>query len=106
MSPVVPVGEQVHTTGMDIEQLMNAHAALTLGKDMVFRDYAQGAFRLRKIGQGQRLTLHIIPEVHASPPTPRTPHHAHPAHPSQEAAPRTPEPRSHQENLRTTHVPR
>ena len=26
---------------MDIEQLLNAHAALTLGKDMVFRDYAQ-----------------------------------------------------------------
>ena len=55
--------DQVHTTGMDIEQLLNAHAALTLGKDMVFRDYAQGAFRLRKIGQGQRLTLHVIPEV-------------------------------------------
>ena len=55
--------DQVHTTGMDIEQLMNAHAALTLGKDMVFRDYAQGAFRMRKIGQGQRLTLFIIPEV-------------------------------------------
>ena len=55
--------DQVHTTGMDIEQLMNAHAALTLGKDMVFRDYAQGAFRLRQIGKGQRLTLHIIPEV-------------------------------------------
>ena len=48
---------------MDIEQLMNAHAVLTLGKDMVFRDYAQGAFRLRKIGAGQRLTLYIIPEV-------------------------------------------
>ena len=55
--------DQVHTTGMDIQQLMNAHAVLTLGKDMVFRDYAQGAFRLRKIGQGQRLTLFIIPEV-------------------------------------------
>ena len=35
--------DQVHTTGMDIPQLMNAHASLTLGKDMVFRDYAQGA---------------------------------------------------------------
>ena len=32
----------------DIQQLMNAHAALTLGKDMVFRDYAQGAFRMRQ----------------------------------------------------------
>ena len=55
--------DQVHTTGMDIEQLLNAHAVLTLGKDMVFRDFAQGAFRLRKIGQGQRLTLFVIPEV-------------------------------------------
>ena len=55
--------DQVHTTGMDIEQLVNAHAVLTLGKDMVFRDYAQGAFRMRKIGSGQRLTLYIIPEV-------------------------------------------
>eukprot|EP00966_Prymnesium_polylepis_P044979 1042177-Prymnesium_polylepis.1 len=30
---------------------------------MVFRDYAQGAYRLRKIGVGQHLTLFIIPEV-------------------------------------------
>ena len=33
--------DQVHTTGMDIDQLLSAHAALTLGKDMVFRDFAQ-----------------------------------------------------------------
>ena len=33
--------DQVHTTGMDIEQLLSAHAVLTLGKDMVFRDFAQ-----------------------------------------------------------------
>jgi len=38
---------QVHTTGMDIKQAVDACAALTLGKDMVFRDYAQGAFRMR-----------------------------------------------------------
>jgi len=37
----------VHTTGMDIKQAVDACAALTLGKDMVFRDYAQGAFRMR-----------------------------------------------------------
>ena len=55
--------DQVHTTGMDIEQLLSAHAVLTLGKDMVFRDFAQGAFRLRKIGQGQHMTIFIIPEV-------------------------------------------
>ena len=33
--------DQVHTTGMDIKQAIDACAALTLGKDMVFRDYAQ-----------------------------------------------------------------
>ena len=32
---------QVHTTGMDIKQFYTARAALTLGKDMTFRDYAQ-----------------------------------------------------------------
>lgn len=55
--------DQVHTTGMDIDNHLSAHAVLTLGKDMVFRDYAQGAYRLRKIGAGQRLTLFLIPEV-------------------------------------------
>ena len=34
--------DQIHTTGMDIKHRLGAHAALTLGKDMVFRDYAQG----------------------------------------------------------------
>ena len=33
--------DQVHTTGMDIKQGLDAKAALTLGKDMTFRDYAQ-----------------------------------------------------------------
>ena len=35
--------DQVHTTGMDIKQCPNAAALLTIGKDMTFRDYAQGA---------------------------------------------------------------
>ncbi len=55
--------QKVHTTGMDIKQFYTARAALTLGKDMTFRDYAQGAYRMRGIGQGQTLTLLIIPEV-------------------------------------------
>merc|ERR1712187_643466 len=42
--------DQIHTTGMDIKHVYNATAVLTLGKDMVFRDYAQGAFRMRGIG--------------------------------------------------------
>jgi hypothetical protein len=55
--------DQIHTTGMDIHQCIDARAALTLGKDMTFRDYAQGAFRMRGIGKGQTVDLFIIPEV-------------------------------------------
>ena len=54
--------DQIHTTGMDIKHAPNARAALTLGKDMVFRDYAQGAFRMRGIGDGQTVSLVVIPE--------------------------------------------
>ena len=35
--------DQVHTMGMDIPQPQASHAALTLSKDMTFRDYAQVA---------------------------------------------------------------
>lgn len=55
--------DQVHTTGMDIKQAVDACAALTLGKDMVFRDYAQGAFRMRGIGKGQTIKLLVVPEI-------------------------------------------
>ena len=55
--------DQVHTTGMDIQHALDATAVLTLGKDMNFRDYVQGAFRMRQIGQGQKVELYIIPEV-------------------------------------------
>lgn len=55
--------DQVHTTGMDIKQAVDACAALTLGKDMVFRDYAQGAFRMRGIGKGQTICLLVVPEI-------------------------------------------
>ena len=34
--------DQIHTTGMDIKHVVNATAAITLGKDMTFRDYVQG----------------------------------------------------------------
>jgi hypothetical protein len=59
----IPHAIQIHTTGMDIKQALHAHACLTLGKDMVFRDYAQGAFRMRGIGQGQVISMMVIPEV-------------------------------------------
>ena len=55
--------DQVHTTGMDISHSLDATAVLTLGKDMNFRDYVQGAFRMRGIGQGQKVSIYIIPEV-------------------------------------------
>ena len=48
---------------MDIKQCFAARAVLTLGKDMVFRDLAQAAFRMRGIGAGQRLSVVVIPEV-------------------------------------------
>lgn len=48
---------------MDIRQAVDARAALTLGKDMVFRDFAQGAFRMRGIGKGQTIHIMVIPEV-------------------------------------------
>lgn len=55
--------DQVHTTGMDIKQCVNACAVITLGKDMTFRDYAQGAYRMRGIETGQSIHLFLIPEV-------------------------------------------
>ena len=50
--------DQVSTTGMDIRHDPAAKAALTLGKDMVFRDYTQGAWRMRGLGKGQ--TVHVL----------------------------------------------
>ena len=55
--------DQIHTTGMDIRHVVNATAVITLGKDMVSRDYFQGAFRMRGIGAGQKIHLFVIPEV-------------------------------------------
>ena len=55
--------DQVHTTGMDIKQAAAAQAAITLGKDMILRDYAQGAWRMRGLGRGQTLKVIMIPEV-------------------------------------------
>ena len=55
--------DQIHTTGMDIKHMPNACALLTIGKDMVFRDLAQGAYRMRGIGKGQAIELLLIPEI-------------------------------------------
>jgi hypothetical protein len=48
---------------MDIKHVVNATAVVTLGKDMVFRDYVQGAYRMRGIGSGQKIHVLVIPEV-------------------------------------------
>jgi Ca2+-binding EF-hand superfamily protein len=55
--------DQVHTTGMDISHRLDACAALTLGKDMTFRDYAQGAYRMRGLSKGQTIHLLVTPEI-------------------------------------------
>ena len=55
--------DQVHSTGVDVAQTLSAQAAMTLGKDMTFRDFAQGAFRMRAVGAGQTITLLITPQV-------------------------------------------
>ena len=48
---------------MDIKQTPDAIAVATIGKDMVFRDFAQGCFRMRGIGIGQTIINLLIPEV-------------------------------------------
>ncbi|KAJ9467248.1 Vacuolar protein sorting-associated protein 27 [Diplonema papillatum] len=55
--------DHVHTTGMDIAQALEAAACLTLSQDMVFRDYVQGAYRMRGIGKGQTLRVLATPEI-------------------------------------------
>lgn len=55
--------DQIHTTGMDIKHYSMACAVLTIGKDMTFRDYAQGAYRMRGIGKGQTIHVFLIPEI-------------------------------------------
>ena len=55
--------DQVHALGVDVEQTLSARAAMTIGKDMTFRDFAQGAFRMRAVGRGQTITLLLTPQV-------------------------------------------
>ena len=55
--------DQVHTTGMDIKQAIDARAVCTLGKDMTLRDHAQGVYRMRGLGKGQTITVLVVDEV-------------------------------------------
>lgn len=54
--------DQSHTTGMDIKQPTTCEAICTISKDTSWRDFAQAAYRMRGIGNGQRIRVAIIPE--------------------------------------------
>ena len=56
--------DQIHTTGMDIHQAANVVGVVTVNKDMTFRDYAQGSWRMRGLEHtGQKLTVLVSPQV-------------------------------------------
>jgi hypothetical protein len=55
--------DQIHTTGIDIKQSPDAHAAVTIGKDLTIRDFAQGCYRMRQLGKGQVIHCVWVPEV-------------------------------------------
>jgi len=55
--------DHIHTRGVDVRMPSDAVGVLTIGKDMDFGDFAQAAFRLRKLGFGQKCQVYIIPEV-------------------------------------------
>jgi hypothetical protein len=55
--------DHVHTTGIDIKHSVDATAVCTLGKDLTLRDYAQGCWRMRGLGQGQRVHVLVIEEI-------------------------------------------
>jgi len=55
--------DQVHTIGTDIKHSIDAVAVVTLGKDMTFRDFKQGCWRMRDIAQGQTIHVLVIPEI-------------------------------------------
>jgi hypothetical protein len=59
--------DQIHTTGIDIEQALGCTAILTLGKDSTFRDYAQAAYRMRGLGDvgQQKIQLLVTPQVNS-----------------------------------------
>ena len=55
--------DQVHTTGHDIKQSLQARAAVTIGKDTTLRDYAQGCWRMRQLEEGQTLEVLVVEQV-------------------------------------------
>lgn len=55
--------DQAHSTGTDISQDLLAAATLTIGKDTTLRDFAQGAWRMRKLDKLQNISLILTPEA-------------------------------------------
>ena len=55
--------DQSHCTGTDCKHRLDAVAAVTLGKDMVFRDHVQGCWRMRGLEHGQSLVVLLVDEV-------------------------------------------
>jgi hypothetical protein len=55
--------DQVHTTGIDIKQAIDAKCLLTIGKGMILRDLMQGAWRMRGIGKGQTICYHTTTDI-------------------------------------------
>lgn len=49
--------DQLHTVGINIPQDKGAACLMTLGKEMIQRDYQQGLFRMRKILEAQKARL-------------------------------------------------
>lgn len=49
--------DQLHTVGINIPQDKGAACLMTLGKEMIQRDYQQGIFRMRKILEAQKARL-------------------------------------------------
>lgn len=55
--------DQIHHTGIDIDHAVNARAAVTMSKDMTLREYSQGCWRMRGIGNGQTVVTLLTPAV-------------------------------------------
>jgi len=56
--------DQVHTVGQDIKMTRDAVAAVTIGKDVTLRDFSQACWRMRQLGEGQRIHVLVIDEIH------------------------------------------
>lgn len=55
--------DHVHTTGTDVPMPPDAIGACTLGAANTYRDFAQAAWRLRRLGKGQTLHVLLVHEI-------------------------------------------